>query len=86
DQQTKILRQKKMSAAANEVRTEILKSLINTTDTCLLEMPNENGDFTGYTTTYVPCLVNAPQHKKGDIVKVQLGEFIDGKNIAKLVE
>ncbi len=85
DSQTKQKRSKILTQRANTVRENLLKEMVNTTESVLLEKPLDDGTFTGYTKTYVPVLVKAPNHKQGDIVSVKLVEFENNKFTATLI-
>lgn len=61
-----------LSAAANRLREEYLRSAVGGTARVLLEKPDENGLYTGYTERYVPVLVPAPAGWQGRIVPVKL--------------
>lgn len=74
----KAQRSRKLQAAADEVRREIISAMRGTAETVLLEKPVNRDTFTGYTRTYVPVTVKAPGCCGGQIVPVTLGEF-DGE-------
>ena len=77
--EVKSARNKQLTAETNLVRADILKNLNGTTETVLLEKAIETGLYTGYTSTYIPVLVETHTHKQGDIVTIKLGEFQNGR-------
>ena len=82
---TKAARSRMLSEAAEAVRTQLLAGHVGSTDTVLLEKPDAEGNFTGYTRRYIPVRIAAPQHELGQIVTVRLGEEADGRCSAVLV-
>ena len=78
-------RSRTLSEAADAVRAELLQEHANTADTVLLEKPDAEGNFTGYTRRYIPVRVAAPQHEQGQIVTVRLGAETDGRCDAVLL-
>lgn len=74
-------RASEMQRVADTVRAEWIARKEGGEESVLLEKPQKNGLFTGYTETYIPVLVNAPCHRQGDIAPVRLGAF-DGDRAA----
>ncbi len=52
----------------SEKRLEIIDSFLGKSVRVILEQPNADGLFTGYTDEYLPALVYAPNAKTGDIL------------------
>ncbi|MFV0413519.1 MAG: hypothetical protein ACK5L3_09660 [Oscillospiraceae bacterium] len=75
----KTRRAKRMQQAADEIREQWIAGKQGTKAFVLLEKPFESGQFTGYTETYIPILLNAPGKKQGDIVPVALGAYSKGR-------
>lgn len=75
----KAVRSRALSEAADAVRTAELERLRGSEDTVLLEKPDAEGCFTGYTRRYIPVRVRAPQAAQGDIVTVRLGAENGGR-------
>lgn len=71
-EEIKTRRSRQMAQAADEVRDEILQTCIGVEEEVLLEKPDDDGFFTGYTRRYIPVRVKAPQHRQGDLVRVRL--------------
>ncbi len=65
-------RSHRLSEAAERVRKEVILEQNNTVEEVLLEKPDVEGRFTGYTRRYLPVNVHAPDRKQGEIVQVQL--------------
>lgn len=80
-QRVKVERASTMQKTADKVREKIIASFEGTEQQVLLEKPLEDSVFTGYTSHYIPVLVQAPAKKQGDIVTVRLGAF-DGQRCA----
>ncbi|MEG1068830.1 MAG: tRNA (N(6)-L-threonylcarbamoyladenosine(37)-C(2))-methylthiotransferase MtaB [Ruthenibacterium sp.] len=81
DENEKAIRSHALQHAADAVRAEIIAKMQGHSAEILLETPINSTVFTGYTTTYVPVLLSAPEHKAGDIVSAVLGTF-DGERCA----
>ncbi len=81
----KATRSHTLSCAADAVRADELTRLCGTTDTVLLEKPDKNGLYTGYTRRYIPVRVAAPQHTQGQIVAIRLGAEENGRCAAELL-
>lgn len=71
-------RSRRMTAAVEEVRTQLAAAMQGQTADVLLETALSASMFTGYTRQYLPVLVTAPGCRTGDIVPVTLGDW-DGK-------
>lgn len=74
----KARRVRRMQAAADEVRAELIRGMAGERAEILLEAPLSATLFTGYTRRYVPVAVSAPGCRKGQIVQAVLGEW-DGE-------
>lgn len=74
----KARRVRRMQAAADEVRAELIRGMAGERAEILLETPLSGTVFTGYTRRYVPVAVSAPGCRKGQIVQAALGEW-DGE-------
>lgn len=72
-EQLKAQRSRTLSDAADAVRAAELARLAGTVDTVLLEKPDAEGMFTGYTRRYVPVRTAAPEAAQGEIIAVRLG-------------
>lgn len=77
-EQEKSRRVHRLQSAADAVRARLVREMLNTEDTILLEKPLSATLFTGYTRLYVPVVVRAPGHKTGEIVTARLLEW-DGE-------
>ncbi|NLC78336.1 MAG: tRNA (N(6)-L-threonylcarbamoyladenosine(37)-C(2))-methylthiotransferase MtaB [Ruminococcaceae bacterium] len=55
----------------NESRKRVIAGFVGRSVRVILEQPNEDGLFCGYTDEYLPALVNAPQNKTGDMVTAE---------------
>lgn len=64
-----------MQQTADAIRGAWIENFYGTQQEVLLETPNANGFFTGYTPNYIPVLVQVPGGKQGDIVTVKMGRF-----------
>ena len=73
-------RSREMNAIAEDIRREVLAGCEGSEDDVLLETPLSGTLFTGYTRLYVPVVVSAPGHKRGEIVHVRLGSY-DGERV-----
>lgn len=82
--QEKNRRAQLMQQTADQVRAEVIRQHFGTQQEVLLEKPLENGTFTGYTTGYIPVVVQAPARHQGEIVCVTLGEY-DGERCAAVL-
>lgn len=74
----KASRSHRMQAAADQVRSILAANMEGQEEEVLLETPLSGTLFTGYTRRYLPVVVNAPNHKAGDLVCVTLGSW-DGQ-------
>ncbi len=84
-EEVKSARSKALSDAVEQVRAELLEEHTGSTDTVLLEKPDADGCFTGYTRRYIPVRVAAPGHAQGEIVSVRLGTMTEGRCTAELL-
>ena len=76
DEQEKSARSKRMIAACDEVRAELIRTeWEGTREEVLLEKPVAKDQFTGYTKSYIPVLIYAAGGEQGQIVPCTLGEF-----------
>ena len=80
-ERVKAERSRRLIAAADAVRSEVIAGWEGEKETVLLEQTVSHGLYTGYTSRYIPVLVSAPEDKQGDIVEVTLGGF-DGSRCA----
>lgn len=74
-------RSRRMIAAADAVRAQVIDGWAGQRETVLLEQPVSKGLYTGYTSRYIPVAVSARGAAQGDIVEVRLGAF-DGSRCA----
>ena len=86
DNAEKSRRNKVMSYKAAQARDRVYKDYIGFEDTVLLEQKNAHGYFTGYTTRYIPVLVEDKGYKGGEIVKVKLTEIHGEKMLCQVIE
>lgn len=78
-QQVKNERVRQMQQEADAVRTQWISQKEGSLQYVLLEKEKSTGEFSGYTSNYIPVIVSSSQHKAGDVVAVRLGEF-NGKH------
>ena len=78
-------RSRRLSEAVDAVRARLLTEHCGSVDTVLLEKPDADGLFTGYTRRYIPVRVAAPDCQQGQIVKVRLGSEENGRCGAALL-
>ena len=63
-----------------------MESFIVFEDTALLEQQMPNGDWTAYTSRYIPVIVKNSAHLKGgDIVNVKLTEINGQRMTAEII-
>lgn len=75
-----------MQREADAIRAVLIEGRRGAEEMVLLEKPLSSGLFTGYTDGYIPVLVDAPGHARGDIVAVTLGGFDEERANAILRE
>ncbi len=68
-------RSRRMIAAADAVRAQVIAGWAGRQETVLLEQPVSKNLYTGYTSRYIPVAVAAPGAVQGEIVEVQVGAF-----------
>ena len=74
-------RNRTMTFKSEQTKNKIMESFIGFEDTALLEQQLPDGDWTAYTSRYIPVIVKNSSHLKGgDIVNVKLCE-IDGQRM-----
>lgn len=71
-------RVRRMQAAADDLRAELICGMAGERAEILLETPLSGTVFTGYTRRYVPVAVSTPGCQKGQIIEASLGEW-DGE-------
>lgn len=75
-EQQKAERSRRMIAAAEKVRSDLICSeWTGRQEEVLLEQPVSSGYFSGYTKSYIPVVIKAPGRRSGEIVPCLLGEF-----------
>ena len=79
-------RSKELQRVVKEVRDEILDEIVATKKilTCILET-EENGAYTAHSDEFVAVVVNAPENKQGDIVRVAPVSHKNGIVYAELI-
>lgn len=79
-------RNKTMTYKSDQTRLKVLQSFIGFEDTALLEQQLPDGNFTAYTSRYIPVIVNnSSNFKCGDIVKVKLSEINGQRMTAEII-
>lgn len=78
-------RSRRLTAAAEAVRREVIGEYLSRPDEVLLEKPCDDGRFTGYTRRYLPVLTAAPGCRQGQIVPVRLTGFAEGRCSAEVI-
>ncbi len=79
-------RNKTMTYKSDQTRLKVLQSFIGFEDTALLEQQLPDGNFTAYTSRYIPVIVNnSSNFKSGDIVKVKLSEINGQRMTAEII-
>ena len=69
-------RNRTMTFKSEQTKNKVMESFIGFEDTALLEQQLENGDWTAYTSRYIPVIVKNSAHLNGgDIVNVKLTEI-----------
>ncbi|MDL2254405.1 tRNA (N(6)-L-threonylcarbamoyladenosine(37)-C(2))-methylthiotransferase MtaB [Ruminococcaceae bacterium OttesenSCG-928-I18] len=66
----------RMQRQADVIRAEILGAQQGKIEEVLLETPQDDGRFTGYTRQYLPVCCLAPRHRQGEIITVRLGKAV----------
>ncbi len=79
-------RNKTMTFKSEQIRERLIKEFIGKKDTVLLEQKNKDGYFTGYTTRYVPVLVEDNGYSQGDVLEVVLKEFKNSKLLCEAIK
>ena len=75
-EQQKAERSRRMIAAAEKVRSDLIcTEWTGLQEEVLLEQPVSSGYFSGYTKSYIPVVIKAPGRRSGEIVPCLLGEF-----------
>ena len=80
----KAQRSRRLIAATDAVRNQVIAGWEGQKETVLLEQTVSHGVYTGYTSRYIPVLVPASGHRQGDIVEVTLGSFDGNRSTAAL--
>ena len=80
-------RNRTLTFKADQTRVKVMESFIGFEDTALLETQLPNGDYTAYTSRYIPVTVKNSAHlKSGDIVNVVLTEINGQRMTAEIKE
>ena len=80
-------RNRTMTFKSDQTRARIMEEFIGFEDTALLEQQLPDGDWTAYTSRYIPVTVKNSAHLKGgDIVKVKLCEVTGQRMTACIIE
>lgn len=83
-EEEKLLRSRRLQARAEAVRARVIAARRGQEAEVLLETPVNRTVFTGYTREYIPVLLDAPGHKRGEIVRAILGGY-DGQRCAAVL-
>lgn len=79
-------RNKIMTFKSDQTRAKIMDSFVGFEDTALLEQQLPDGNFTAYTSRYIPLVVeNSARLKGGDIVNVRLTKVSGQRMIAEII-
>ena len=80
-------RNRVLTFKSEQTRVKVMESFVGFEDTALLEQQLPDGDYTAYTSRYIPVIVKNSAHLKGgDVVNVRLCS-IDGQRMtAEIVE
>ena len=79
-------RNRTMTFKSEQTKNKVMESFIGFEDTALLEQQLENGDWTAYTSRYIPVVVKNSAHLKGgDIVNVKLTEISGQRMTAEII-
>ena len=79
-------RNRTMTFKSEQTKNKVMESFIGFEDTALLEQQLENGDWTAYTSRYIPVVVKNSAHLNGgDIVNVKLTEINGQRMTAEII-
>ena len=79
-------RNRTMTFKSEQTKNKVMESFIGFEDTALLEQQMPNGDWTAYTSRYIPVIVKNSAHLKGgDIVNVKLTEINGQRMTAEII-
>lgn len=79
-------RNRTMTFKSEQTKNKVMESFIGFEDTALLEQQLENGDWTAYTSRYIPVVVKNSSHLNGgDIVNVRLTEITGQRMTAEII-
>ncbi len=78
-------RNKTMTFKSEQIRERIIKSFIGTKDTVLLEKKNKDGFYTGYTSRYIPVLVEDNGYSQGQVLEIEMTELKNDRLICKVL-
>lgn len=79
-------RNRTMTFKSEQTKNKVMESFIGFEDTALLEQQLENGDWTAYTSRYIPVVVKNSAHLNGgDIVNVKLSEINGQRMTAEII-
>ena len=80
-------RNRTMTFKSDQTRNRVMEDFIGFEDTALLEQQLPDGDFTAYTSRYIPVTVKNSSHLcSGDIVKVKLVDINGQRMTAEITE
>lgn len=85
DENIKALRSRRMQKETDEIRAKIIAGFEGFEEEILLETPVSSNTFTGYTKTYIPCLVETKTKRTGEIITAKLGKF-DGERCCTIID
>ena len=79
-------RNRTMTFKSEQTKNRVMESFIGFEDTALLEQQMPSGDWTAYTSRYIPVIVKNSAHLKGgDIVNVRLTEINGQRMTAEII-
>lgn len=79
-------RNRTMTFKSEQTKNKVMESFLGFEDTALLEQQLENGDWTAYTSRYIPVIVKNSAHLNGgDIVNVKLTEINGQRMTAEII-
>lgn len=79
-------RNRTMTFKSEQTKNKVMESFIGFEDTALLEQQMPDGDWTAYTSRYIPVIVKNSAHLKGgDIVNVKLTEINGQRMTAEII-
>ena len=79
-------RNRTMTFKSEQTKNRVMESFIGFEDTALLEQQMPDGDWTAYTSRYIPVIVKNSAHLKGgDIVNVKLTEINGQRMTAEII-